>query len=163
RDLAFDHPTELPQLLDQGGASVQTAGRIDQHDVRPTRRGGAHPVEDHRRRISPGLVTHDFGVRPFGPDLELLTRRRAERIGRASATGGPARFRFVLALPTPLTPSPSPTQGRPSGTTGAPAASICATPARNAERMAAALPSGPTSARTRSSSAVVVRVPTSAA
>ncbi len=40
-------------------------------------------VECDRRRISPAVAPHDRHVRALGPDVELLDRGRAVRVGRA--------------------------------------------------------------------------------
>jgi hypothetical protein len=62
---------------------VQAACGIDQHYVAAARLGGGHRVEDHRGRIGSFLRADDIDPGPVGPDLQLIDRGGAERVGGA--------------------------------------------------------------------------------
>jgi hypothetical protein len=70
---------ELADLARQLRIEVDDAVRVDDHDVT----AGADRVERDCRRVGAALAAHEPRARPLRPDLELLLRGRAERVGGA--------------------------------------------------------------------------------
>ena len=61
---------------------MQAAGRIDDQQVGLAGLRLLNAVEHHRRRVSALRVAHNRHLRAIRPDLQLIARRRAERICR---------------------------------------------------------------------------------
>ena len=76
----LDDTSDLRQLFHQVHLRVQAAGGVDDDDVPAARRSGFDGVVGDRRRVSSALRADEIGLRPAGPDLELLLGRRAERV-----------------------------------------------------------------------------------
>ena len=117
RNLPLRRAAHLVQLLHQVGLRVQTAGGIDQQDVRRARFCGRRRVEERCRGIAalPGLDESDAGA--LRPDLELLDGRGAEGVGGAEQDGfaprrkSAASLPLVVVLPVPFTPTSRMTSG----------------------------------------------------
>ena len=62
---------------------MQAAGGVDDHDVVPARARRLDCVVCNGRGIGAARRADEVGTRALGPDLELLLRRRAERVRRA--------------------------------------------------------------------------------
>ena len=82
RQLARDHAVDFRQLVHQIGLVVQAACGIDDNDVAAARLRRRDRVKDDRRRVCALAVPDDVRTRALRPNLELVGRRRAERVRR---------------------------------------------------------------------------------
>ena len=79
-DLAADDPIDRPELRHEIRLGVQSAGRIDDQDIRPASIRGLGGVERHGCRIAALLSTEKVRTDARRPDLQLLDRCCAERV-----------------------------------------------------------------------------------
>ena len=107
-----DHAAHLRELLHQVRLRVQAAGGVDDHDVAAARLRRLDRVVGDGRRVAAALGADEVRARALRPDLELLLRRGAERVGGARrGRSGRARrasrasLPIVVVLPVPLTPT----------------------------------------------------------
>ncbi len=77
---------------------MQPAGGVDEHDVALARLARRERVEHDRRRIRAGPRPDDVDAGAGRPDLQLLDRRGAERVGGADQR----RLAGVLEQPRQL-------------------------------------------------------------
>ena len=80
-DLAHD-AHHLLQFAHQFGAVLQTAGRIDEHNLNALRLGRGDRIERKPGGIGARLARHHLRACAFAPDLQLIDRGRAEGIAR---------------------------------------------------------------------------------
>jgi hypothetical protein len=126
RDLARGDAADLLELAHQVGARVQAAGSVDQDRIAAARAPGLERVEDHGGRIGSALRADHVDAGPVRPDLELLDRRGAERVGRthqrilALRLQRPRQLSTVVVLPVPLTPTIITTRAAPRPAAAAP-------------------------------------------
>ena len=83
------------QFRHQIGLGLQAAGGIDDDVIDIARARRMQGIEQHRARIGAGFLPDDFGRGTFSPDLELLDRRGAKRIGGAQEHA--AAFSLIAA------------------------------------------------------------------
>ena len=76
------HANDLRQFIHQRGLVVQPPGGVDQQHIRTRRRRLRQRIECQTRRVRVRLAGDHGRARPFAPDLQLLHRRRAERVAR---------------------------------------------------------------------------------
>ena len=74
---------DLLELRHQVDARVQAAGGVDEDDVAAARLARGDRVEHDRGRIGAALRADEIHAGARRPDLQLLDRRGAERVGRA--------------------------------------------------------------------------------
>ena len=73
---------------------MEPSGRVADNDVRAARLGRRDGVKDDRRRVCALVLPDDIHMCALRPDLELIRRRRAERVRRAEE--------YLLALTAAL-------------------------------------------------------------
>ena len=71
--LEFSHQIDL---------GMQTAGRIDQHDIRLARSCRLQSVKHHRGRVGSFLLLDQIHTGPFGPAFELIDGGSPESVRR---------------------------------------------------------------------------------
>ena len=81
--LAVHHAAHLGELVHQPDLVVEAAGRVDEDHVRAARLGRGERVEGDRGGVGALVLLDDLDAGARGPDVELLGRGRAERVGRA--------------------------------------------------------------------------------
>ena len=97
---------------------VQPPGRVDENRIASLGFARRDGVEHHRGRIGAFPRANQIHAGTLGPDLQLLDRRGAERVGSHTSGFLPdafsscASFPTVVVLPVPLTPTISTTCGR---------------------------------------------------
>ena len=98
-DNLLHHAFDLGQFGHQIDLVVQTAGRIDDHDVGSLRLGRGNGVESDRGGVGAHLLAHHGHARAFGPYGQLVDGGGAERIGRTEndfvAPAGVLRGQFA--------------------------------------------------------------------
>ena len=82
RHRLLHHATDLPQLLHQVIFGVQATRRVDDQHIGVALVRRLHRVERDRAGVGPGLVRDHRHIDPLAPELQLVDRRRAERIAR---------------------------------------------------------------------------------
>src|SRR2546423_1351803 len=73
---------DLPELVHQVALRVQPPGGVGDDGGVAARGAGLDGVENDGGRIAVGSAAHDRDLDPLRPDLELLDRRRPERVRR---------------------------------------------------------------------------------
>src|SRR3954471_4269811 len=71
------------ELVHQPGLGVEPSGRVAERGVDLLHLRARDGVEEDGSRIAAVLPPHDRHLRSIGPDIELLARRRAERVAGA--------------------------------------------------------------------------------
>lgn len=80
------------QLLHQVDFGVQSTGGVGEQHIVPPGPSRLKSVENHRRRIRPGLLGHHGDPVPFAPDLELFYGGRPEGVPRCQHDFEPLLF-----------------------------------------------------------------------
>jgi len=74
---------------------VEAAGGVDDDDVSAAGLGGLDRVESDGSRVGAPLCADEICAGPLRPDLELLVRRSAERVGGGQGKGPDAEVMAV--------------------------------------------------------------------
>ena len=82
-----DHAAHLGELLHEVRLRVEAAGGVDDDDVAAARRRRVERVVRDGGRVAAALGADEVRARALRPDLELLLRRGAVRVGRGDEDG----------------------------------------------------------------------------
>ena len=98
-EAALDHAAHLRQLLHQVRLRVQAAGRVDDRHVLAARTRRLDGVVGDRGRVGALRSADEVGLRPFGPDLQLLLGRGTPGVGRTEQDGPVVLAQLLRQLP----------------------------------------------------------------
>ena len=99
-DLARGDPANLVELGHQVDARVQPPRGVDQENITVPRLARGNSIEHDRRRVGARSRADEVDAGARRPDLELLDRGSAKRIGRADERRPPPSLISRASLPT---------------------------------------------------------------